>query len=277
MIEQAKHILKSVFGYDGFIFLQEEVIENVLRRRDTLAVMPTGGGKSLCYQVPALIFEGLTIVVSPLISLMKDQVEQLAELAVPAVLLNSALSPEDYRRNVERLRRGQARMLYVAPETLLKPNVRSLFESVPVSCLAIDEAHCISEWGPDFRPEYRQLAEVRAAMPEAVCLALTATATPRVRQDIKASLGFDDASEFVASFNRENLLIRFVPKEDPFRQAIAFLNKFSNESGIIYCFTRRQVDELCRRSEPGGFLRLPVPRGFVRYGAESEPGAVRPG
>ena len=262
-MEQARQILKAVFGYDDFISLQREVIENVLGGRDTLAVMPTGGGKSLCYQLPALIFDGLTIVVSPLISLMKDQVEQLTELAVPAVLLNSSLSPEAYRSNVAQLRRGDAKLLYVAPETLLKPNVRAMLEALPVACLAIDEAHCISEWGPDFRPEYRQLAEVRARFPEAVCIALTATATPRVREDIKSCLGFGEASEFVASFNRENLLMRVEPKEDAFRQVTGFLHRFPRESGIIYCLTRKRVDALCAALRSKGFSACPYHAGLA--------------
>jgi ATP-dependent DNA helicase RecQ len=262
MIEQAKHILKSVFGYDRFISLQQEVIDNVLSGKDTLAVMPTGAGKSLCYQIPALIFEGLTIVVSPLISLMKDQVEQLAELGVGVASLNSSLSAQEYLGNVGRIRRGEAKLLYVAPETLLKAHAQSLLESVPVSCLAIDEAHCISEWGPDFRPEYRQLAEVRARMPHAVCVALTATATPRVREDIKTCLGFDDSSEFIASFNRDNLFIRVAPKEDPFRQAMGFLNGFATESGIIYCSTRKQVHDLCAALQSKGFSACPYHAGM---------------
>lgn len=262
MIEQAKKILKSVFGYDQFISLQQDVIENVLRGRDTLAVMPTGGGKSLCYQVPAILLEGLTVVVSPLISLMKDQVDQLSQLEIPGVLLNSALPSHVYRSHVDSIRRGEAKLLYAAPETLLKPNVLDLLESVPVACLAIDEAHCISEWGPDFRPEYRQLTEIRARMDGAVCIALTATATPRVRADILKSLGFDDANEFVASFDRENLLIRVSPKQDPLRQTMEFLNKFPKESGIIYCSTRKQVDDLCAGLQASGFSACPYHAGL---------------
>jgi ATP-dependent DNA helicase RecQ len=262
MIEKAQHILRSVFGYNGFISLQRDIIENVLRGKDTLAVMPTGGGKSLCYQIPALLFDGLTIVVSPLISLMKDQVEQLAEVKVPAVLLNSSLSPWEYRDNVERIQRGEAKLLYLAPETLLKPDMLALLESIPVSCLAIDEAHCISDWGPDFRPEYRQLVDVRPHLPGAVCMALTATATPRVRVDIKTCLGFDDSSEFVAGFNRENLFIGVAPKNDPLRQAIEFLSRFPLESGIIYCLTRQQVDNLCTELQSRGFSICPYHAGL---------------
>lgn len=261
-MERAGQILKAVFGYDDFISLQRAVIANVLAGRDTLAVMPTGGGKSLCYQLPGLIFDGLTIVVSPLISLMKDQVEQLTELAVPAVLLNSSLSAEAYRRNVAQLRGGDARLLYVAPETLLKPNVGAMLEALPVACLAVDEAHCISEWGPDFRPEYRQLAEVRARFPDAVCIALTATATPRVRADIRNCLGFGETSEFVASFNRENLLLRVEPREDAFPQVVDFLHRFPRESGIIYCLTRKRVDALCAALRSKGFSACPYHAGL---------------
>jgi ATP-dependent DNA helicase RecQ len=262
MIEQARNILKSVFGYDAFISLQEDVIRSVLGGKDCLAVMPTGGGKSLCYQIPALIFSGLTVVVSPLISLMKDQTDQLTQLGVPAVLLNSLMSPDSYRQSVERIRTGEARLLYTAPETLIKPNVLALLDARAVSCLAIDEAHCISEWGHDFRPEYRQLAEVRARMPQTVCIALTATATPRVRKDIKNSLGLDDSNEFIASFNRENLLIRVVPKDKPLRQTVEFLRKYPGDPGIIYGGTRRRVDDLCAALEIQGLSVIPYHAGL---------------
>src|SRR5512140_1757124 len=228
-------ILKETFGYDTFRPLQLEVIENVLAHRDTLAIMPTGGGKSLCYQIPALIFDGLTAVVSPLISLMKDQVEQLRALGVPALFLNSSLSPEEYQDNMDYLRRGEVKLLYVAPETLLTPRIFSLLGELKIDCLTIDEAHCISEWGHDFRPEYRQLVEVRRRFPEAVCLALTATATTRVRMDIRKMLGFTTSNEFVASFNRDNLYIEVVPKQDAYIQTVHFLEKHKDQSGIIYC------------------------------------------
>jgi ATP-dependent DNA helicase RecQ len=238
------------------------VIENVLARRDTLAVMPTGGGKSLCYQIPSLLLPGLTVVVSPLIALMKDQVEQLRAAGVPALFLNSSLSPEAYAENMDYVRRGQVRLLYVAPETLLSPRLFSLLDSVRVDLLTIDEAHCISEWGHDFRPEYRQLVEVRRRYPAAICLALTATATPRVRADIKRSLGFADSNEFVASFDRENLFIEVVPKRDPVRQATRFLERFKEQSGIIYCFSRRQVDELAAYLAGKGYSARPYHAGL---------------
>jgi ATP-dependent DNA helicase RecQ len=237
-------ILKTTFGYDAFKPLQREIIDNVMARRDTLVIMPTGGGKSLTYQVPALMFEGLTVVVSPLIALMKDQVEQLRALGVSAVFLNSSLSPEEYQANMDSVKSGQSKLLYVAPETLLTPRIYSLLSSLKLDLLAIDEAHCISEWGHDFRPEYRQLVDVRRKFPSAVCMALTATATPRVRADIESTLGFTHKNEFLASFNRENLFIEVKPKSDGTAQTLKFLENFKDQSGIIYCFSRKQVDEL---------------------------------
>ncbi len=255
-------ILKNTFGYDSFLPYQREVIENVLARRDSLAVMPTGGGKSLCYQIPALLFEGLTVVVSPLIALMKDQVEQLRAYGVPALYLNSTLSPETYAANMEHIRRGEAKLLYVAPETLLTPRIFGLLDALRVDLLTIDEAHCISEWGHDFRPEYRQLVDVRRRYPKAVCLALTATATPRVRQDIVRSLGFSQSNEFVASFNRANLYIEVVPKTDPVKQTVRLLERFKEQSGIIYCFSRKQVDELAATLAHKGYSVRPYHAGL---------------
>ena len=262
MEKQSRDLLKTVFGFDEFKPLQQEIIANVLNRRDTLVIMPTGGGKSLCYQLPALIFKGLTVVVSPLISLMKDQVEQLNELGVPAVFLNSSLALEEYRDNMERIRRKEIKLLYLAPEALLTSRVLSLLASVQLDCLTIDEAHCISEWGHDFRPEYRQLVAVRQRFPAAVCIALTATATTRVRADIKSNLSFETSNEFIASFNRENLFIEIVPKNEPTHQTIQFIRKFPGQSGIIYCFSRRQVDELSAVLRSKGFSVLPYHAGL---------------
>jgi ATP-dependent DNA helicase RecQ len=240
----AKKILNQVFGYKEFRNLQETVIENICKKNDTLVIMPTGGGKSICYQIPALMFEGLTIVVSPLISLMKDQVEQLRELRVSCAILNSSLSYDEYRNNMGMVASGSARLLYLAPETLLKSNIMDLFNKVSVDCLTIDEAHCISEWGHDFRPEYRQLIAVRNRFPDAVCVALTATATRRVQKDIKKNLGFKDENEFIDSYDRKNLFIRIEPKINTMDQAIQFIRQFPGQSGIIYCATRKQVDDL---------------------------------
>ncbi|MGB7876630.1 MAG: DNA helicase RecQ [Anaerolineales bacterium] len=255
-------ILKETFGFDTFRPHQREVIENVLAQRDTLAVMPTGGGKSLCYQIPALMLDGLTVVVSPLISLMKDQVEQLRAFGVPALFLNSSLSPQEYQENMDSVKRGEVKLLYVAPETLLTPRILSLLSGLKVDLLTIDEAHCISEWGHDFRPEYRQIVEVRKRFPEAVCLALTATATAQVRQDIRSTLEFSTSNEFIASFNRENLYIEVLHKRDPVSQTIKILDDHKEQSGIIYCFSRRQVDELGVYLTSKGYSVLPYHAGL---------------
>ena len=215
MIEKTRQILKRVFGFDDFRPLQAEIIGDILAKKDALVVMPTGGGKSLCFQIPALIFDGLTIVISPLISLMKDQVAQLTQSGVAAAVLNSSLLPAEYRRNIRWIKQGKAKLLYLAPEALLKANVLELLATVEVDCLAVDEAHCISQWGHDFRPEYRRLIEAREHFSKAACVALTATATPKVRQDIIDSLHMKAGREFVASFNRENLFIRIVAKDNP--------------------------------------------------------------
>ena len=241
MLDQARALLKNVFGYDEFRPLQTEVITNILNKQDTLVVMPTGGGKSICYQIPALIFEGLTIVISPLISLMKDQVEQLAQAGIATAVLNSSLTGDEYRRNVELVKQKKAKMLYLAPEALLKSRLQALLSDVPIACLAIDEAHCISQWGHDFRPEYRRLAEARNDFSDAVCMALTATATPRVREDIRDTLRMTSGREFVASFNRENLFIEILRKDNAVEQTIQLIRKFPDQSGIIYCYSRKKV------------------------------------
>ncbi|MBA3037942.1 MAG: DNA helicase RecQ [Desulfobacterium sp.] len=262
MTNKAKSILGEVFGYSEFRSHQKKIIENVINKKDTLVIMPTGGGKSLCYQIPALIFKGLTVVVSPLISLMKDQVEQLSELGVSALFLNSTLSGEEYSRNVELLKKNEVKLLYLAPENLLSQRTLSLLSSLQIDCLAIDEAHCISEWGHDFRPEYRKLADVRSRFPSATCIALTATATQRVREDIKSSLGFDVSNEFIASFDRQNLYLHITPKNKPVAQTMDFLSNHLGESGIIYCFSRRQVDSLYEVLEDSGYSVRPYHAGL---------------
>ncbi|USE34301.1 DNA helicase RecQ [Endozoicomonas sp. SCSIO W0465] len=244
MSEQALQILKTVFGYDEFRSHQSAIIENILKRNDTLAIMPTGGGKSICYQIPALIFPGLTLVISPLISLMEDQVNQLQALGIPAALLNSTLSSREYLETLGNVQKGTIKLLYMAPETLMLERTRQLLDSIHLDCLTIDEAHCISEWGHDFRPEYRQLAGLRQQFPNAVCVALTATATPQVQQDIKNSLQMADSNEFIASFNRTNLFLEVIEKQNPVVQTLRLIEKYPNQSGIIYCNSRRQVDEL---------------------------------
>ncbi len=262
LLARARQCLREVFGYSSFRPLQEECILSVLKKQDTLLLMPTGGGKSLCYQIPALIFPGLTVVVSPLIALMQDQVDQLKAWGVEAEVLNSSLSLEAYRMNQLLVRAGRVKVLFLAPETLMKEDVLNLLEEAVVDFLVIDEAHCISEWGHDFRPEYRQLAAVRERFPQAVCLAVTATATPRVREDIVRSLRFSKARQMVASFNRPNLFYEVLPKQRPLAQVIDVLKRFAGQSGIIYCFSRRQVDDLTRHLRQAGYHALPYHAGL---------------
>lgn len=262
MSQKAKEILQETFGYSHFRPLQEEIITEVMNGKDSLVIMPTGGGKSICYQIPALMFDGLTIVVSPLISLMKDQVEQLEQYGVPALFLNSTLTREQYAENISRLRNREIKLLYLAPETLMMEATRRLLSDLDVDCFTIDEAHCISEWGHDFRPEYRQLASVRKDFPNAVCLALTATATPRVRSDIQQILEMKESATYVASFDRENLLLKIVDKENPLDQILDFLYTRQKDSGIIYCFSRRQVDELYSDLKAEGYKVLPYHAGL---------------
>lgn len=253
--KKPEEVLKSVFGYDSFRPMQKEVIQNVLDGRDTLAVMPTGGGKSICYQLPALLLEGITVVVSPLIALMQDQVFQLDGAGVEAVFLNSSLSHEEYEDSVERILKGKVKLLYVSPEGLNTGRVQSILHSknVTLSCITIDEAHCISEWGHDFRPDYMEIASIREQFPRAVCLALTATATKQVQKDIIRNLKMEEPAVLVSSFNRPNLYLEVRKKDNPQAQVIDFLRSHPNESGIIYCFSRRQVDELTQSLQERGF------------------------
>ncbi|PYK02391.1 MAG: DNA helicase RecQ [Verrucomicrobia bacterium] len=254
--------LKKHFGYDEFRPLQEEIVSDALAGRDVFALMPTGGGKSLCFQLPALLRDGLTIVISPLISLMKDQVDALQTSGIAATFLNSAL---DRHQAVERLRglnRGQYRMLYLAPERLMLDGFLERALNWNITQIAIDEAHCISEWGHDFRPEYRELKKLRRHMPGVPIMALTATATERVRKDIVDQLHLDDARCYVASFNRPNLTYRVVPKSSPYEQVLAFVRSRSDESGIVYCASRKTADSLATKLNGDGVKAKPYHAGL---------------
>lgn len=259
---RARTTLKQVFGFDSFRPLQAEIVGSVLAGCDTLAILPTGGGKSLCYQLPALLLDGLTVVVSPLIALMQDQVDALHQLGVPAVFLNSTVAYADYVAAVGRLRAGRIRLLYVAPETLLRTEMLLLLDQCHVVLLTIDEAHCISQWGHDFRQEYRQLVAVRRRYPAAACLALTATAAPRVQRDICAMLDMEDAACFVASFDRANLMLTARSRLDGLGQLREFLAAHVEQSGIVYCSTRRQVDQLVQQLNAHGYRALPYHAGL---------------
>jgi ATP-dependent DNA helicase RecQ len=241
-------LLKRTFGYSSFRPLQREICETSLAGRDVFALLPTGGGKSLCFQLPALARGGLTVVVSPLIALMKDQVDQLQASGVPATFLNSTLDAEEARLRLRGLYRNEYRLLYAAPERLMLEGWSDNLRKWNVSCLAIDEAHCVSEWGHDFRPEYRQLAKLRDALPDVPLMALTATATARVRSDIITHLKLREPEIFVASFNRPNLTYRVVPKDQPLKQIIDFVRKREHESGIIYCASRATAERTATAS-----------------------------
>ncbi len=236
--------LKKHFGYDQFRPLQREIIEDALAGRDVFVLMPTGGGKSLCFQLPALMREGLTIVVSPLIALMKDQVDALQTSGIAATYLNSTLDREEAKTRWRGLHRGEYRMLYVAPERLMLETFLERALNWNIAQFAIDEAHCISEWGHDFRPEYRELKKLRKHLPDVPIMALTATATERVRADIVKELELLDARAYVASFNRPNLTYRVIPKTSAYEQLLAFIRSRPNDSGIIYCASRKSTESL---------------------------------
>lgn len=254
----AQEILKDIFGYDSFRPLQLEIIKNLLAGKDTLAIMPTGGGKSLCYQIPALIFKGITIVVSPLISLMQDQVSSLKENGIPAEFLNSSLEFSEYLETVKKLKNGEIKIVYVSPEGLASDKMMGIFHecSMPINCITIDEAHCVSEWGHDFRPDYLSISNVRKHFPNAVCLALTATATASVQQDIIKNLQLYRPTVFTASFNRKNIFLEVKPKKNALSQVIECIEKHKDESGIIYCFSRKSVDELTMKLHNEGYSVL---------------------
>jgi len=239
--------LKRYFGYSSFRPLQEEIIRDSLAGRDVFALLPTGGGKSLCFQLPALVRKGLTVVVSPLIALMKDQVDSLRANGIQAACLNSSLEG-DQRRSVWRdLHQGKIRILYVAPERLFVGTLTEELKQWNLGAIAVDEAHCISEWGHDFRPEYRKLSELRTQFPDVPFIALTATATERVRSDILTQLNLRNPATYVASFNRPNLTYRVLPKAQAYSQIVAFLKSRPNDSGIIYCASRNSTEALAAK------------------------------
>jgi ATP-dependent DNA helicase RecQ len=254
--------LKKDFGYDQFRPLQEEIIRDALAGRDVFTLMPTGGGKSLCFQLPALLRSGLTIVVSPLISLMKDQVDALQTSGIAATFLNSALDRHEAVERLRRLNRGEYRLLYVAPERLMLDGFLERALNWNITQIAIDEAHCISEWGHDFRPEYRELKKLRRHLPDVPIMALTATATERVRKDIVDQLHLHNARCYVASFNRPNLTYRVVPKSSPYEQVLRLIRARPNESGIVYCASRKTADSLATKLSGDGVKAKPYHAGL---------------
>ncbi len=248
-----KDTLKKHFGYDEFRPLQKEIIERVLAGNDCVVLMPTGGGKSLCFQLPTLMLPGMTIVISPLISLMKDQVDTLHANGISADLINSSLSQDEIATVMERARTGQLKLLYLAPERLSVPGFEDFLHELHISLIAIDEAHCISEWGHDFRPDYRNLKMLRKKFPRTPIIALTATATENVRKDIIKQLDLPEAQMFISSFNRPNLSYEVLPKKDSFGSILALLRDYRDESIIIYCFSRRDTESLVDKLIAHGF------------------------
>ncbi len=259
---QLHQALKQYFGYDDFRPLQCEIITDALNGRDVFALLPTGGGKSLCFQLPALLREGLTIVVSPLIALMKDQVDGLRTSGIAATFLNSSLERHEAAERFRGLNRGEYRMLYVAPERLMLDTFLEGALNWNIAQFAIDEAHCISEWGHDFRPEYRELKKLRAQFPDVPMMALTATATERVRADIVKQLKLRDARCYVASFNRPNLTYRVLPKTSAYAQTLEFIRARRNESGIVYCASRKTAESLAEKLTRDGISAKPYHAGM---------------
>jgi len=258
--------LARYWGYTSFRPLQREAMDAVLAGRDSIVVLPTGGGKSLCFQAPAVVRDGLAVVVSPLISLMKDQVDTLVGNGVPAVIYNSSLTAEEKSAAITGLRQGRYRLLYVSPERLVGDGgdgFLSMLASCGVSFVAVDEAHCISQWGHDFRPEYRQLARLRQHLPHVSLHAFTATATARVRRDIASQLALSDPAEFVGAFDRPNLVYRVLPRATLKKQLLEILERHRRDAGIIYCTSRKEVDALAEWLTTVGVTALPYHAGLA--------------
>jgi len=257
-------LLKKYWGYTSFLPHQKEIIESLLEGQDTIAIMATGGGKSLCYQLPALCLDGLTIVISPLISLMKDQVDDLNARGIPAAAYNSSLEYDDRKKIETDLKNNRIRLLFISPEKCMQPVFLGFLKKSPVCLFAIDEAHCISEWGQYFRPEYRQLSALKKHFPSVPLIALTATAIPAVRKDISQQLGLSTPCEFVGSFNRKNLQYRVLPKKDAVNTLLTYVRQHRDDSGIVYCLSKKETEDLAERLRKSGFKALAYHAGLSK-------------
>lgn len=257
-----KDQLKQTFGFSGFRGNQEQIINNILSGHNTFVLMPTGAGKSLCYQLPAVMCEGTAIVISPLIALMKNQVDQLNAFGIRAEFLNSTLNKSEAKRVREGVMSREVKLLYVAPESLTKEDNINFLSEAEISFAAIDEAHCISEWGHDFRPEYRRIKSIMEQLGNIPIIALTATATPKVQMDIQKNLNMEDADLFKSSFNRENLFYEIRPKVDVNKQLIRLINDFKGQSGVIYCLSRKKVEEVAEFLKVNGVNAAPYHAGL---------------
>ena len=246
-------LLKKYWGYTAFLPHQKEIIESLLHGQDTLAIMATGGGKSLCYQLPALCLDGLTIVISPLISLMKDQVDDLNARGIPAAAYNSSLEYDDRKKIETDLKNHHLRLLFISPEKCMQPDFLDFLKKSRVCLFAIDEAHCISEWGHNFRPEYRQLSALKKHFPSVPLIALTATAIPAVRKDISQQLGLSEPREFIGSFNRKNLQYRVLPKKDAVNTVLTYVRQHKDDSGIVYCLSKKETEDVAEKLRKSGY------------------------
>ncbi|PLX94695.1 MAG: DNA helicase RecQ [Desulfuromonas sp.] len=246
-------ILKQVFGYSAFRPLQETIVSTLCGGNDAFVLMPTGGGKSLCFQIPALCRKGTALVVSPLISLMKDQVDALLANGVRAACYNSSLGAQAARQTLARLHAGELDLLYIAPERLMSEEFLARLDTIPLALIAIDEAHCVSQWGHDFRPEYIQLGRLRQIFPTVPLVALTATADAQTRADIRKRLGLEQALQFIAGFDRPNIRYNVVDKQKPYSQLLTFLKGRSKEAGIVYALSRKRVEDVAGKLAEDGF------------------------
>ncbi len=266
LVEEKKDALKSklkeVFGFSQFRGNQEAIIRNILSGKNTFVIMPTGAGKSLCYQLPALVSEGLAVVISPLIALMKNQVDQMQAFGINAHFLNSTLTKTESNRVKNECREGLTKLLYVAPESLTKPENIEFLNSISISFVAVDEAHCISEWGHDFRPEYRRIKDIISHLGNMPIIALTATATPKVQQDIQKNLQMEGADVFISSFNRTNLYYEVQEKVHAKKKLVQFVHQHKGKSGIVYCLSRKKVEEIAELLVVNGFSAAPYHAGL---------------